>query len=87
MSSDEWAKIYLMAREEYLSGLPDPADSAQLLIENGLSIEEYESLQAARAARIETFRRHGVEELIRRSQELFDYGEKVLAIMRLNRKA
>jgi len=59
-----------------------PEETAACLIAENFSIEQYEHIQEIRRARLKTFEGTGVPALIKAAQELVDFGEKVLKLMR-----
>ena len=59
-----------------------PEESAKELIKIDFPIEDYEELQARRSERLNYWKLQNIPVLIEREEELFEYGEKVLTLLR-----
>jgi len=66
------------------SSLPDPAEAAQIFIEQGITLKTYELIQARRRERIDKFREAELYEILLEAAALYEHGKIVLALLRLN---
>lgn len=63
-----------------------PEQTAKDLIEENVSIETYESVQNRRLERLKLWKERNVQPLIEKETELVEFGEKVLAILKLKKQ-